>query len=72
MTTATLLISLDVVCPQCTLSFDLIEREELNADGEMLKAACPDGTWHVEHEKFQEDVTCPECHTTFPVRGIEW
>jgi rubredoxin len=71
---ANLSIELNVSCPHCGHYFDLFELDNgrLNDDGYLMKSACPNGYWVDEHEKFKEEVKCPECKKDFEVQGIAW
>ena len=71
---ADLSIELNVTCPHCDHFFDLFELDDgrLNDDGYLMKNACPDGCWTDTHEKFKEEIKCPECKKDFEVQGIAW
>lgn len=71
---ADLRIELNVTCPSCDEFFDLFEYNDgrLNDDGYLIRSTCPDGVWSETHDKFSEDVRCPECNHEIKVRGILW
>ena len=73
-TSAELRITLTVVCPNCDGDFDLFDILGLNDEGELFKAALPDGPWSgsAEHDSFTAEVDCTFCLQTILVKGINW
>ncbi|MCP5016723.1 MAG: hypothetical protein GY938_15875, partial [Ketobacter sp.] len=65
---AALTIELNVDCPHCSHYFDLMTYKDLNVDGAITSAACPNGQWVEMHRAFTEDVECPECGGAIEVR----
>ena len=70
---ASLHMTLFTTCPECEEHINLFDQDlGLNDEGEMYKAALPEGNWSEEHEKFECTVCCPECSVEFDVKGIDW
>ena len=71
---ADLNIELNVTCPHCDEYFDLfdIDGGQLNEEGGLIEAACPEGYWWQEHKKYEEIVQCPECKKDVSIKGIVW
>lgn len=70
---ASLNIELNVTCPHCEDYIDLLSwKMTLNDDGYIIRQAIPDGSWTDSHEKFKEDVICPNCNKPFTAEGISW
>jgi uncharacterized C2H2 Zn-finger protein len=67
-----------VDCPKCGYLIDLMNEDDTsgvchNDEGQVMRQACPDGSWIDEHKKFSiKDVTCSRCDAEFNVKGIEW
>ena len=68
----TLLIELNVRCPECNHYFDMVNETNLNEEGWLLNQLLPEGTWTNEHENFECAVTCTECSVEFEVAGVDW
>jgi hypothetical protein len=69
---ATLMISLNISCPECEEHIDLVSDTDLNDEGWILGEALPDGPWVYAHEKFECSLKCPECNVELNVKGIDW
>lgn len=70
---AVLYISVNVTCPKCDHYIDLMDHDGLNDEGWIIDQACPDnGAWTETHDKFSENIECPECKEKIQVRGMEW
>ena len=67
-------IELFVECPHCENYFDLFEYKmgRLNEEGGLIMAACPNGIWNDEHDKFEKKIDCPECNKEIHIKGIAW
>jgi len=76
LTTATLLIELNVSCPneECPEYFDLLNTKGISRKWvlESLFDTSLGQNWSDLHEKFDCDVICPSCKKEFNVKGIEW
>jgi C4-type Zn-finger protein len=70
--TAELNIELNIECPCCENSFDMVTQTDLNDDGWLLDQALPDEPWVDAHQRFETEVTCPKCKTAFRAKGIDW
>ena len=70
--TPTLIINLNVDCPECGNYFDLVNDTNLNEEGWLLDQVLPEGCWVDEHKNFECSVTCPECSVEFDVHGVNW
>jgi ssDNA-binding Zn-finger/Zn-ribbon topoisomerase 1 len=69
---AMLTIELNVECPSCLDFFDLMKHENLNEEGSITEAACPSGSWHEAHQKFELETKCPTCKQPVKIEGIGW
>jgi len=68
-----LVINVNVECPECGYFLDLINDTALKEDGWLLDKVLPkEGCWTTEHKKFNATVTCPECGIEFKAKGIDW
>jgi len=71
-------IQVFVNCPHCDALLNLLDENDTNGVAhndcsDILKEACPSGTWSDSHDKFELDnVTCSECKGEFNVRQMEW
>lgn len=71
--TPTLIIELNVNCPECNHYFDMVIDTNLNEEGWLLNEILPeDEHWSTAHEEFKANVICPECSVEFDVEGVEW
>ena len=72
---AILSIAMNIDCPECGASIDLLDESETNGtyhdeEGGLLRQMFPDGG---DHETFEcDEVVCTECKTEFNVKGLEW
>jgi len=70
---ATLVIRLDVTCPECGFDFDLVNDTNLNEEGWLLHQTIADDRWEIPSEHRLQCVThCPKCSSEFEVSGVEW
>ncbi|WP_263079271.1 hypothetical protein [Endozoicomonas sp. Mp262] len=68
----TLVIELNVDCPECGHTFDLVNDTDLNEEGWLLDQVLPDTAWIDAHKEFECDTHCPECSAEFEVKGVDW
>ena len=66
---ATLVMELNVNCPECGKRFDLF-RSSFNDDGELHRQT---DRWEIPAEdRLHAHVHCPECSGEFEVNGVIW
>jgi len=68
----TLVIELNVECPECDHGFDLVADTNLNEEGWLLDKVLPEKCWIEEHKHFKCHAICPECSVEFEVAGVDW
>ena len=77
---ATLVIEINVICPNCDSYINLRNEEDTNNidlddNNHVLGQAipCDSSYWSDHQHTFKvEDVTCTDCKFTFNVKGIVW
>lgn len=68
----TLVIELNITCPECGNCFDLVNDTDLNDEGWLLNKVLPKECWVDAHEHFECSAICPECSVEFDVKGVDW
>ena len=69
---ATLVMELNVECPECEHGFDLFETSA-NDEGGVGDQVLPDERWKIDADDRLELATyCPECSVEFEVKGVDW
>ena len=69
---ATLVMELNVECPECEHSFDLFSTLH-NDEGQLYDQVLKDERWKIPAEdRLNTYAYCPECSTEFDVKGIIW
>lgn len=69
---ATLVMELNVECPECDHYFDLFETSQ-NDEGWLYKQVIADGRWKIDaDERLKTHTHCPECSVEFEVKGVIW
>jgi hypothetical protein len=70
--TASLVMELNVTCPECEHGFDLFQTS-LNDEGELYHQVLDEDQWKIDaDERLECEARCPECSFEFPVKGVEW
>lgn len=70
---ADLSIEVNVTCPECDETFDLLRKTNLNEEGYVLRETISDDAWARESEdRLDTDCTCPECKAEFHIKGVLW
>ncbi len=69
---ATLVIELNVECPKCEHTFDLVNDTDLNEEGWLLDQIIIDGASIDFRKRIKCHTHCPECSSEFEVDGVEW
>lgn len=68
---ADMIINLDVNCPTCGESIELLNDTDLNEEGMLLDQAISDAAWKIPAEdRIDCIVTCPACECDFQVKGV--
>lgn len=69
---ATLVMELNVECPECGHVFDLFSTEK-NDEGYLYKQVVDDDRWKIDaDDRLETDTHCPECSVEFEVKGVIW
>lgn len=69
---ATLVMELNIECPECGHEFDLFQ-ERQNDEGELYRQVINDDRWKIDpSERLKTHASCPECSTEFEVKGVIW
>lgn len=69
---ATLVMELNVDCPECEHQFDLFSTDQ-NAEGDLYKQVLDDDRWKIEpEERLETYAYCPRCSVCFDVKGVIW
>ena len=69
---ATLVIELNVECPECEHDFNLFEQPE-NDEGRLYRQVIDDDRWKIAPEdRLKTHAHCPECSAEFVVKGVLW
>jgi len=68
----TLIIQLNIDCPECEHFFDLVNDTNLNEEGWLLNQVLPEDCWVDEHKNFECSVVCPKCSVEFNIKGVDW
>lgn len=69
---ATLVMELNVECPECEHEFDLF-KTPANDEGYFYKQIIPDDRWEIDsEERLKTHTHCPECSVEFDVKGVIW
>jgi hypothetical protein len=69
---ATLIIELNVDCPECIHGFDLIADTNLNEEGDLMRQTIADDRWEVDADyRLKCWTICPECSVEFEVQGVD-
>jgi len=69
---ATLVMELNVECPQCKNVFDLFQTER-NDEGGLYQQVLNDDRWKIDaDDRLETDTHCPECSAEFEVKGVIW
>lgn len=69
---ATLVMELNVNCPECDELFDLFETDR-NEEGELYRQVLDDDRWKIDaEERLKTSAICPNCSIDFDVKGVIW
>jgi rubredoxin len=69
---ATLVMELNVECPECEHEFDLFKSSR-NDEGELYNQVLADDRWRIDpDERLETHAHCPECSYEFEVKGVDW
>ena len=69
---ATLVMELNVECPECEHEFDLF-KTSANDEGGINNQVLPDDRWKVDaDERLDISTHCPKCSAEFEVKGVDW
>jgi rubredoxin len=69
---ATLVMELNVECPECEHEFDLFQ-ESQNDEGELYRQVLDDDRWKIDaDDRLKTYAYCPKCSTPFDVKGVIW
>lgn len=69
---ASLVMKLNVICPECEHEFDLFQTSE-NEEGQLYCQVLDDDRWKIgADERLECRAICPECSVGFEVKGVEW
>ena len=69
---ATLVMELNVECPECDEQFDLFDTSR-NDEGQLYKQVLNDDRWKIdEDERLKTSAICPNCSIDFDVQGLIW
>lgn len=69
---ATLVMELNVDCPECDHTFDLF-RTSNNDGGALYRQVLDDDRWEISaDERLKTWAYCPECSVAFDVKGVVW
>lgn len=69
---ATLVMELNVECPECEHCFDLF-KSAYNDEGQLYRQVLNDDRWEIAaKDRLETNAHCPECSTEFEVKGVIW
>ncbi|KZX78267.1 hypothetical protein A3715_31740 [Oleiphilus sp. HI0009] len=69
---ATLVMELNVECPECEHDFNLFDSSQ-NDEGQLYNQVLPDDRWSIPADYRLDTYThCPECSIKFEVKGVIW
>jgi len=70
---ATLVIELNVECPECQHKFDILKQKSINSEGQILNELLDNLRWKRDADELIECCThCPNCSVEFDVYGVNW
>lgn len=69
---ATLVMELNVECPECGHEFDLFSTSA-NDEGGLYHQVIDDDRWEIDaDDRLETYAYCPECSVEFDVKGVDW
>ena len=69
---ATLVMELNVDCPECEHQFNLFDSIQ-NDEGYLYEQVLSDDRWKIAPEnRLKTHTHCPECSVEFEVKGVIW
>lgn len=69
---ATLVMELNVECPECEHVFNLFETDK-NDEGWLYTQVIDDDRWKIDaDDRLETETHCPECSVEFEVKGVIW
>lgn len=69
---ATLVMTLNVGCPECGHEFDLFSTPD-NDEGWLYRQVIDDDRWEIDaDDRLEAHAYCPGCGVDFDVKGVDW